>query len=115
MRCPCLKHNLVELSVERFQAANLVDGRTIRGHTTRLLTAQEADLALQQHQCHAPQRMIETSVPTPMPVTIAAPARETAALPPAPARSEVSSRSSSSGTSRAMSYKWYTATQPLKM
>lgn len=71
----------------------------------------------QQHQCYSqPQRMIETPIPVPTPVAVAAPitAAEPAALP-APARSEVSSRSSGSTTSRAMSYKWYTATQPLRM
>lgn len=65
----------------------------------------------QQHQCYAqPKGLIETNMPFPVPVSAAA------ALPaPAPPRSEVSARSSGSGTSRAMSYKWYTATQPLRM
>lgn len=76
--------------------------------------------AYQQHQCYTqPRRMIETPIPAPIPVAVAqapipAPAPEPAALP-APARSEVSSRSSASGTSRTMSYKWYTATQPLRL
>ncbi|KAJ9663538.1 hypothetical protein H2198_000804 [Neophaeococcomyces mojaviensis] len=67
------------------------------------------------HSCHAaPRPMIETPAPPPEPIFMA-PAALAAPSPPPSVISSTSSRTDRSGTSRTMSHKWYTATQPLKL
>ncbi|KAK5083225.1 hypothetical protein LTR70_008285 [Exophiala xenobiotica] len=66
------------------------------------------------HSCHGNAQYQQQYYAAPTPMLQATPTP--AALPaPRPPPSEVSSRSSGSKTSRAMSYKWYTATQPLAL
>lgn len=78
------------------------------------------------HSCHQQQysrstrARIEAPDPVNTPISVVASALEANALPaalPAPSSppSEISATSSRSKSSRAMSYKWYTATQPLLM
>lgn len=71
-----------------------------------------------QPQCYTsqPKAVLGIAAPTTDSIPSAPPRPVVSALPePRPARSEISSVSTGSTRSKAMSYKWYTATQPLMM
>lgn len=77
-------------------------------------TPPQAQMGCGGHSCHGNAHYQQQYYTSPTPMLQAAPRQ--AALPaPRPPPSEVSSRSSESKASRAMSYKWYTATQPLAL